>query len=127
MDPNEGNQSLDRPIVLHCNTKLAQLHPCLALEELQLNVASEECPGKAKAVVQNVTQAETPGSECLKRPQRDYMLKLQELGLAEIDVQSCEVSDFWKVKLVDLVSQYEGIFSRDKLECGEAKQVVHRI
>ncbi len=53
---------LDRPIVLRPNTKLAQLHPCLALEELQLDVASEGCPGKAQAVVQNVTEAETPGS-----------------------------------------------------------------
>lgn len=118
---------LDRPIVLRRNTKLAQLHPCLALEELQLDTVSEGSSGKAKAAVQNLIQAETPGSECPQIMQEDYMLKLQELGLAEIDVQSCDVSDVWKAKLVDLISQYEGIFSRDKLDCGEAKDIVHRI
>ncbi len=55
------------------------------------------------------------------------MLNLQELGSAEIDIQSSELSDFWKAKLIDLFSQYEGIFSRNKIDCGEARQVVHRI
>lgn len=118
---------LDRPIILRRNTKLAQLHPCLALEELQLDVTGEECSGRAEAVSQNVIQAETPDSEHSKKTQEDYMSKLRGLGLTEIDVQSCEVSESWKAKLVDLVSQYEGIFSRDKLDCGEATQVVHRI
>lgn len=96
---------LDRPIMLCRNTKLAQLQPCLTLEVLQLGVPSEGCPGKAGAVLQNVTQAETPTSECSKKAQEDYTQKLQEVGLTEIDVQSCEVSNFWKRKLVDLVSQ----------------------
>lgn len=64
------------------------------------------------------------GSEML---QADLSAKLRESGLNEIDIDSCEVDDFWKGKLVDLITRYESIFSRHKLDCGEVKNIVHRI
>ncbi len=53
--------------------------------------------------------------------------KLHDLGLDQIDIQSCDVSEEWKEELANLVVKYESIFSRDRLDCGEVKDVVHRI
>ncbi|KAJ8383368.1 hypothetical protein AAFF_G00221580 [Aldrovandia affinis] len=52
---------------------------------------------------------------------------LSSLGLADIDVNSCEVSPYWKGQLVELIQKYEDVFSKDKLDCGQAKDFVHRI
>ncbi|CAM4586209.1 unnamed protein product [Leuciscus chuanchicus] len=52
---------------------------------------------------------------------------LSELNLAELDLDSCEVSAHWKDKLLQIIEKYESVFSRDKMDCGEAKGVVHRI
>ncbi|CAI5678545.1 unnamed protein product [Oreochromis niloticus] len=51
----------------------------------------------------------------------------QDAGLADIDIEGCEVSDGWKRKLVELVLTYQDVFSRDKLDCDEVKDFVHRI
>lgn len=59
--------------------------------------------------------------------QEDHLVKLRESGLSEIDIDSREVNDFWKGELVDLIMQYESIFSHHKLDCGEVKNIVHRI
>ncbi|KAK0136712.1 hypothetical protein N1851_027119 [Merluccius polli] len=50
---------------------------------------------------------------------------LHDLGLTDID--SCQVSLECKEKLVQLIAQYESIFSRHKLDCGRAAGCVHRI
>ncbi|RXN32851.1 interleukin-1 receptor accessory -like 1-A isoform X3 [Labeo rohita] len=52
---------------------------------------------------------------------------LRDLGLADLDVESCNVSADCKAKLVQLISQYHSIFSRHKLDCGKATGFVHRI
>lgn len=52
---------------------------------------------------------------------------LKALGLADIDVDLCEVSHYWKEQYVELIEKYEGVFSRDKLDCGEVKEFVHHI
>lgn len=118
---------LDHPIILRRNTKLADVHPCLALEDLELYASHAENPSKVQSALQNVTQAGEGCSFGGKRAKKEYLQKLEELGLKEVDIESCEVSDMWKGKLVDLIAQYEGIFSRDRLDCGEAKNVIHRI
>lgn len=37
------------------------------------------------------------------------------------------MSPFWKNKLIDLVDKYECVFSRQNLDCREAKGFCHRI
>lgn len=49
------------------------------------------------------------------------------MGLQDVDLSSCEVSLEWNDKLLQLIEQYESIFSRHKMDCGEAKDIVHRI
>ena len=77
---------LDHPIVLRRNTTLADVHPCLALEDLDLYASHAENPSKIPSTLQNVTQA---GEECSvsgKRAKKEY---LQYLGLTEVDIESC--------------------------------------
>uniref|UniRef100_A0AAV2KT76 ribonuclease H n=1 Tax=Knipowitschia caucasica TaxID=637954 RepID=A0AAV2KT76_KNICA len=53
--------------------------------------------------------------------------RLGELGLSDIDVESCQVSTDYKTKLAELIVEYESIFSRNKLDCGKATGYLHRI
>ncbi|KAL7878642.1 hypothetical protein AOLI_G00096160 [Acnodon oligacanthus] len=53
--------------------------------------------------------------------------ELKLVGLSDLDLESCDVSETWKEKLTDLVLKYEDVFSRHYLDCGEAKVFVHRI
>uniref|UniRef100_A0AAV2IS10 ribonuclease H n=1 Tax=Knipowitschia caucasica TaxID=637954 RepID=A0AAV2IS10_KNICA len=53
--------------------------------------------------------------------------RLGELGLSDIDVESCQVSTDYKTKLAELIVEYESIFSRDKLDYGKATGYQHRI
>ena len=52
---------------------------------------------------------------------------LCDLGLADIDVDSCDVSASCREKPVHLLTQYQSIFSKDKLDCGKASGCLHRI
>ena len=52
---------------------------------------------------------------------------LCSLGPPDTDLESCEVSTHWKDKLLQIIERYESTFSRDKMDCGEAKSFVHRI
>ncbi|KAJ8388347.1 hypothetical protein AAFF_G00135010 [Aldrovandia affinis] len=57
----------------------------------------------------------------------DPVQLLKDCGLADINVDGCEVSESCRRKLAELVLSYQDVFSRDKLDCGEAKEFVHRI
>lgn len=52
---------------------------------------------------------------------------LKKLGLQDLNLKACDVSDIWKEKLLQLVESYETVFSRDKMDCGEATDFVHKI
>lgn len=52
---------------------------------------------------------------------------LDELGLNDLNLNDCEVSPFWRSKLIDLIKKYECVFSRHSLDCGEANGFCHRI
>ncbi len=114
---------LDRPVVLRRNSKIAQVHPCLALENLE---CTERANLESEKVLQNVVHVHKANEES-KVLKADCAAKLRALGLTHIDIDSCEVNNFWKNKLADLIVQCEDIFSRDKLNCGEVKNIVHRI
>jgi hypothetical protein len=53
--------------------------------------------------------------------------RLEHVGLRDLDLESCDVTTEWQTKLADLVIKYEDIFSQHHLDCGEAKEFVHRI
>ncbi|XP_042183782.1 uncharacterized protein LOC121847269 [Oncorhynchus tshawytscha] len=53
--------------------------------------------------------------------------RLSDLGLVDIDIDGCQVTDQWKEKLVNTITKYEDIFSRHNLDCGEARGYVHHI
>lgn len=50
---------------------------------------------------------------------------LNHLGLQDLNLNACEVSDLWKDRLLRLVESYETAFSRDKMDYGEAMDFVH--
>ncbi len=105
----------DKPVTLRRNTKVADVYPCIALEDV-----CETGPESTlrSSVQRSATEPDT--SDTLSN-------RLQKCGLETVDLETCEVSDFWKAKLCDLVLEYESIFSRHSLDCGEVKDFVHRI
>lgn len=105
----------DKAITLKRNSKLADMSPCLAVEDFEVfqganqlgKVRQEEKHGEAKPV--------------------DLRQRLQQVGLADIDIEQCHADQGGKEKLVELLEQYNDIFSKHALDCGEAKGFVHRI
>ncbi|KAL1277366.1 hypothetical protein QQF64_024039 [Cirrhinus molitorella] len=112
-------------IVLRRNAKLADIYPCIALEDF------DQVP--EQKVFQNV--AMSSGNSCGSLSAKSSVsgvrqfsdLQLDELGLKDLNVNDCEVSPFWRSRLVDLIKKYECVFSRHSLDCGEAKGFCHRI
>lgn len=111
-------------IVLRRNDKLADVYPCIALEDF------DQVP--EQRVFQNV--AMSSGSSCGSLSAKSSVSgvgqfsesRLDELGLKDLNVNDCEVMPFWRNKLIDLIKKYE-FFSRHSLDCGEAKGFCHRI
>lgn len=102
------------PIVLKKNTKVADVFPCIATEDLSQ-------PGSIQSFPQSLT--DTPAA----MSREDVRKALAELGLQDLDLDACEVSDLWREQLFHPVKRYETIFSRHKLDCGEASDFVHKI
>lgn len=106
----------DKPVLLRRNAKLADVYSCVALEDMdvadrsQLNLVSNHQSVVPPATTANSAQA-----------------RLSSCGLSAVDIESCEVSQDCKERLTDLVMQYEDVFSRHHLDCGEAKSFVYRI
>ncbi|CAI5682637.1 unnamed protein product [Oreochromis niloticus] len=104
------------PVTLRRNAKIADVFPCIAVEDLPIT------QGLCETLTDQCTSF-PPSSD----PVPDSVQLLKDAGLADIDIEGCEVSDGWKRKLVELVLTYQDVFSRDKLDCGEVKDFVHRI
>uniref|UniRef100_A0A8C2HN42 ribonuclease H n=1 Tax=Cyprinus carpio TaxID=7962 RepID=A0A8C2HN42_CYPCA len=112
-------------IVLRKNAKLADVYPCIALEDFD-HVQEQR-------VFQNV--AISSGSSCGSLSAKSSVsgakhfsdIRLDEMGLKDLNLNDCEVSPFWRSKLIDLIKKYECVFSRHSLDCGEAKGFCHRI
>ncbi|KAJ8385115.1 hypothetical protein AAFF_G00192560 [Aldrovandia affinis] len=102
------------PVVLKRNTKLADVFPCIAAEDLSQ-------PDHIQAFPQSVTGAP------VTRSKEDVRRALEELGLQDLDLDACEVSDLWRERLCQIIERYEAIFSQHKLDCGEASDFVHKI
>lgn len=52
---------------------------------------------------------------------------LKSVGMHDLDVKSCDVSEQCRQQLASLILTYEDIFLRHQLDCGEAKGFIHRI
>ncbi|KAJ8367056.1 hypothetical protein AAFF_G00333510 [Aldrovandia affinis] len=105
-----------RAITLRRNAKIADVFPCLAVEDLPITqgLCRSQCGLSDPPTVS-------------PRSAGDPVQLLKDCGLADINVDGCEVSESCKRKLAELVLSYQDVFSRDKLDCGEAKEFVHRI
>ena len=104
----------NKPVTLRRNCKLADVSPCLAVEDFD--------------VLQNTSQSkkETEVKQDATRPS-DLKQRLQQVGLADIDIDQCYTEYDGKLKLVELLEKYNDVFSKHALDCGEAKGFVHRI
>lgn len=102
-------------LTLRRNAKIADVSPCIAVEDLPES-------DHIKSQVQHFKHEEA------SQESEDEMVHiLNDLGLKDLDLTECEVSSAWKIDLLRLIEKYESIFSRDKMDCGEAKDFVHRI
>lgn len=82
---------IQSPMALWRNSKIADIFPCVTKEEIPIT------QGLCK------TQNFHPtGSAPFSVLASDPMQLLGDCGLAEIDIEGCEVSDEWKRKLAKL-------------------------
>lgn len=104
------------PITLHHKANVADVFPCLAVEDQPISqgVSRPHASWTAEPV---------PNSDQAS----DLSQRLKECGLADTDLEGCEVSEEWTQWLVNLVLTYQKVFSKDKLDCGMAKGLVLRI
>ncbi len=132
----------EKAVTLRRNSTLADAFPCMALQDFDCSEFSDgssfdlDLKVQRTADVLTARQDEMSVTDVLSLPVKsgpnnscsaDDMAVLHGLGLADLDVESCDVSAECKAKLVQLVSQYHSIFSRHKLDCGKATGFVHRI
>ncbi len=105
----------EKPVTLKRNRKLADVFPCLAVEDFEL--------------LQGFSHAQVPTSEKISRPgvTGDLKQRLGAVSLSDIDIDSCSASDTAKERLVQLLESYNDVFSKHALDCGEVRGFVHRI
>ncbi|KAL1278977.1 hypothetical protein QQF64_025650 [Cirrhinus molitorella] len=105
----------DQVVILKKNTKIVDVFTCITVEEL----STPEC------LQSNVQCAASPVSHVHSSDERTNVL--DKLGLQDLNLEACEVSDEWKDRLLDLIEKYESTFSRGKMDCGEATDFMHKI
>lgn len=103
-----------KPVVLKRNAKLADVFPCVAVEDLSQ-------PDHIRVHSQSMTDTTKT------RSKEDIRRALDELGLQDLDLDACAVSDLWRDRLFQIIERHESVFSRDKMDCGEAPDFVHKI
>lgn len=106
-------------ITLQRNAKVADVSPCIALEDFEEGTEQTVHQNGRKVISGSshgslTAQSSVNGSGVSGSP------KLRDLGLQAVPVDDCEVSPVWKEKLTDLTVKYESVFSRHSLDCGEA-------
>uniref|UniRef100_A0A9J8AHH8 Gypsy retrotransposon integrase-like protein 1 n=1 Tax=Cyprinus carpio carpio TaxID=630221 RepID=A0A9J8AHH8_CYPCA len=104
----------NKPVMLKRNAKIADLFPGIALEDM-------DDGNQISQMQQN--QAEDNNSTDL----RSVAEKLKSVGLEGLDLDSCDASEHCRQKLADAIMQYNDVFSRHHLDCGNATEFVHRI
>jgi len=136
----------DKPVTLKHNTKLADVYPCVELEDFDCPDMYDSIQCVVQHQVQETGDALIDDGKDSRLTSEDSSLPdccdenggpsgshggltsiLHDLGLGDIDVDSCDVSSACTEKLVQLIARYQSIFSRHRLDCGKAKGCVHRI
>lgn len=112
----------DKPITLRRNTKLADVFPCIALEDFDMG---HQHKSSCELRVLNQTTSATNANNM--SPDSSVVSILEKHGLSDLDLESCEVTQHWKEQLVQMVCKYEDVFSKNKLDCGRARDFSHRI
>uniref|UniRef100_A0AAV2LR93 ribonuclease H n=1 Tax=Knipowitschia caucasica TaxID=637954 RepID=A0AAV2LR93_KNICA len=112
----------DKPITLKRNSKLADVSPCLAIEDFDVFQGLQTATNSQR-------EDSTSNSGASRTPSDvDNLAKcLSDLGLGDIDMDSCLVSDTCKLELAQLLIEYQDIFSKHSLDCGEVQGYTHRI
>lgn len=105
---------LTKSVTLKWNAKIADVSPCVAVEDLNINQGF--C---ARADVKTDMKSKTAAS------QADLKVRLRKVGLRDLDVDYCQASPLFKQKLVELIEQFEDIFSRHSLDCGKGVYSSH--
>lgn len=113
---------LDKAITLRRNTKIADVFPVIAVEDL--NVYPDRKHNEMVSVQSQSTIGGIDEGDC---PAFKLSESLHKLGVGDLDIESCEVSHYWKSQLVQLIMRHDDVFSKHKLESGESKEFVHRI
>ncbi|XP_038128016.1 uncharacterized protein LOC119774555 [Cyprinodon tularosa] len=112
----------DKPLMLKKNSKLADVSPCLAVEDFDvfqgLHMAVED---QQKYSQQQLRQLSATNSNNVS------LESLCDMGLGAIDLDLCEVSESCKSQLIKLLMEYRDIFSKDSLDCGRVHGYTHRI
>lgn len=105
----------DRPVTLKRNCKLADVSPCLAVEDFELLRGSSQIDKTVPVKHQTSTST------------LDLEQRLRDVGLDSLDIRPCLTSQTGREKLVQLLERYNDVFSKHKMDCGEAKGFVHCI
>ncbi len=112
----------NKPITLRRNAKIADVSPVLVVEDL--DVQPRHGRGETVSVQSQTVSSSTDRGGSSPSDMRDA---LQNLGLSDLDIESCEVTPYWKDQLLQLIQRHQDVFSKHKLDCGTAKEFVHRI
>ncbi|KAK7877966.1 hypothetical protein WMY93_031394 [Mugilogobius chulae] len=86
-----------KSVTLRRNTKIAEVSACIAIEDLDEDTEECESLDMNNQSVSCEQAGHTPS-------QQDTLAKL---GLESLDIDSCEVSPYWKSQLMQLVQKYE--------------------
>ncbi|KAL7851923.1 hypothetical protein SRHO_G00177080 [Serrasalmus rhombeus] len=113
-------------ITLRRNAKVADVFPCIALEDLE-SIKDVSTHQNVGALRSESSEGSLTAKSVVKGSSTSSDSKLTSLGLQGINVEDCQVTPFWKSKLVDLIAKYDTVFSRHSLDCGEARGFCHRI
>lgn len=105
----------NQPVTLKRNCKLADVSPCVAVEDFAVFQNTSQVEGKDQVIDYPESSSE------------DLEKKLVEVGLKDIDINLCQVSHSTKRELVQLLVSYNDIFSKHALDCGKAKGFSRRI
>ena len=113
----------DKPVTLRRNSKIADVSPCLAIEDLDAFQGLQLVTGDR----QPDTEGQEHGASSVTCPAGLSASGLSELGLGDIDLGSCRVSEGCRSRLIQLLTEYQDIFSKHPLDCGEVEGYKHRI
>ena len=105
----------ERPIRLKRKYKLADVSPCLAVEDFEVFQGSSK------------VEKTSPEEHAVSTDLSDLEQRLQDVGLRDFDIKSCHTDHKGKEKLVQILERYNDVFSKHALDCGETKGFVHRI